>query len=251
MINWLRRLSGLADIPETPNLDALLGELGEEGADLREYIPSILGWAFLIGGGFFVGAWLSWFNDEPLIFLLACLGVGFGALGVRALCAHWLGTERSVRPVLRKVGRRLKAKLIGWHLLWYEPLSPSALAVLEAASAIYLRVRVPFSPLRQKRILEKVDPTAAKALEAMEWGLVELFNLAIRSGNDGQESVFHQPWVEELLKEMRAIAGELEKRAKSVPAHPSVDSFPALYRLQSLRKELQEHREAIEELEQH
>ncbi|MCL6624096.1 MAG: hypothetical protein K6T17_05695 [Fimbriimonadales bacterium] len=250
VINWLRRLSGLTEIPDTPNLNALLQELDAEGVDLKGLLPAGVALVFLL-----IGFWGSWelleaITQEPLVYLAAWLGIAFGAMGVYSLCSYWLKKSRGARGALREAGCRLKASLTSWQLLWYEPVSPVVLGILESASAWYLRARAPFSSLRRKKVLEKLDPTVANALEAMEWALVDLFEAALRLRGTEQEAGFRQPWIDELLKEMRAMSEELEVRAKSLAASTAGDSMPALYRLQVLRRELQQYREAVNELEQ-
>ncbi len=250
VINWLRRLSGLREIPDTPNLNALLHELDAEGGDFKGLLPAGVSLVFLCVG--FCASWLLLepITREPLVYLAVWLGIAFGAMGVYSLGSYWLKKSQGARGALREAGRRLKASLTSWQLLWYEPVSPVVLGILESASAWYLRARAPFSSLRRKKVLEKLDPMVANALEAMEWALVDLFETALRLRGPEQEASFRQPWVDELLKEMRSMAEELEARAKSLAVSTAGDSMPALYRLQALRRELQQYREAVNELEQ-
>ncbi len=250
VLNWLRRLSGLAEVPDTPHLDSLLRELDRESAGYEEYVPTLVAVSFWVVGFYYGTDLLRGVTEEPLVYLFAWLGVLFAGLGLRALCRHWLGIDRKPRSALRGVGRRLAGLLVNWRLLWYEPVSPFVLADLETASAMYLRARSPFSALIKRRMLGKLDPVAASALEAMEWALVDLFEMAIRHRGAQLEMIFRQPWVEGLLSEMRAMAEELEARARSLSPELPGDFLPALYRLRTLRKELQQSREAKEELEQ-
>jgi hypothetical protein len=250
LLRIARRVPGMGNQPELPNLESLIEEEALKTKDefhiARWVVPLVMS---IVGPAVFIPLALA---IHPL-FLIGCFGlIGLGA--VLGTVFHFVAKRQDpTRIALRKSCQKLMHKFVGLKsLLGYSPvLSPKVAPILEEASAVYLRVRPPFENSKRSKERLPWDESYRRAQGAMEEAMAKMLTLAEPETVQAQEVELSKGWAEPLLLEMKAAAEAIEghiQRSREAALYDS-NSAP-LAGLREARAELERIDSAVSELQQ-